>query len=253
MKTSPFVRKAIALGLVVMPLFCAAAFAQMPGGGPAGVDATLVKLMGKVAAFSAKAEARVLDKDQNELITTPMTFAKLDDKVRVEVDLAQVRGKSVIAADAARMKELGMDRVVSITRPDKKEMYLIYPGLQSYVSVPLSKEEAEAAAKPQFEATVLGKETIDGHPCVRNKVVVPDQGGQKREVLVWNATDLKEFPIQIQTTENGATVVMRYSDVKLAKPDAKQFDPPAGFKKFDDLQQMMQAGGGKTDSKAAGK
>jgi len=253
MKVIHSTRLAVIVVLAAVLLPGRATFAQMPGGSPAGVDLTLLKLMEKVAAFSAKAEARVLDKEQNELVTTPMTFSKLDDKVRVEVDLSQIKGKSVTPADAARMKELGLDRVVSITRPDKKQMYIIYPGLRSYVSMALSKEDAEAATKPRLEATVLGKETLDGHSCVKNKVVVTDPSGQKREVLVWNATDLKEFPIQIQTTENGTAVVMRYSDVKFARPDAKLFDPPAGFAKFADLQEMMQSRALKTENPKAGK
>jgi hypothetical protein len=195
----------------------------------------------------------VVDKDQNELVATPMTFAKLDDKVRVEVDLAQIRGRNVTPADAAKMKELGMDRVVSTTRPDKHEMYIVYPGLRAYVSMALPPEEAAAGPKLQLETKALTKETIDGHPCVKNKVVVTDPSGQKREVLVWNATDLKEFPIQIQTTENGTTVLMRFSDVKLARPDAKQFEPPAGFKKFADLQRLMEANAAKAGNAGAAK
>jgi hypothetical protein len=33
---------------------------------------------------------------------------------------------------------------------------------------------------------------------------------------------------------------MLFKDVKLAKPDASLFDPPAGYKHYDNLQQMMQ-------------
>lgn len=253
MKTIHFTFFAVILMFGVILLPGRAAFAQMRGSSPRGVDTTLTKLIGKVTAFSAKAEARVVDKNQNELVTTPMTFTKLDDKLRVEVDLAQIRGKSVTPADAVSMKKMGMDRVVSITRFDKKQMYIIYPGMQSYVTMALSKEETEAATKPQFEATVLGKETIDGHPCLKNKVVVTDPSGQKQAVLIWNATDLKEFPIQIQTTENGTTVVMRYSEIQFAKPDAKQFDPPAGYARFADVQQMMQARAMKPGDTGAGK
>jgi len=234
-----FLSVTLALGVIGLP--GRSALAQMPGSPPGGVDTTLTKLISKVTAFSAKAEVRVVDSDQNELVTTPMTFAKLGDKVRVEVDLAQIRGRNVTPADAARMRKIGMDRVVSITRFDKKQMYIIYPGMQSYVSMALSNEDVEAAAKPQFEAAALGTETVDGHPCVKNKVVVTDSIGQKRAVLVWNATDLKEFPIRIQTSENGTTVVMSFSGIQFAKPDARQFDPPAGFTKFADLQQMMEA------------
>jgi len=89
--------------------------------------------------------------------------------------------------------------------------------------------------------TPLGKETIDGHPCVKNRVVMTDAKGQKAEAVVWNATDLKEFPVQMQMNDKQTTVVMRYKEVHLSKPDAKQFDAPAGFTKHSDMQQLMMA------------
>ena len=53
----------------------------------------------------------------------------------------------------------------------------------------------------KVETTEIGKETLDGHPCVKNKYVVTDNEGVKHESTVWNATDLKNFPVKIQTTE----------------------------------------------------
>jgi len=34
---------------------------------------------------------------------------------------------------------------------------------------------------------------------------------------------------------------MRYSEVSFSKPDAKQFDAPAGFTKHTDMQQLLMA------------
>jgi len=40
-----------------------------------------------------------------------------------------------------------------------------------------------------------------GRPsCVKNKVIVTDDKGDKHESTVWNATDLKNFPVKIETT-----------------------------------------------------
>ena len=38
-----------------------------------------------------------------------------------------------------------------------------------------------------------------------------------------------------------ATVVMHYKDIQLAKPEAKQFDAPAGFTKHESMEKLMQA------------
>jgi len=242
MKKITFIKSALITVIAAWLLASSTAFSQMPGtGAPAGVNAALTKLFGNITAFSAKCDVRVLDKTQKETMAVAMNFALLDNKVRVEIDMTQMKASNLPPGAAESMKQMGMDRVVSIIRPDKKGMYINYPGMQSYVNMPLPKEDAEALEKnPKIEKTALGKETIDGHPCVKNKVVATDDKGQKNEAIVWNATDLKDFPVQIQTAKKENTVVMRYHQIQFAKPDAKQFDPPAGFTEYSDVQQLMQ-------------
>lgn len=218
------------------------AAAQMPGAdSPAGVNAVLTKLFGNITAFSAKADVRVLDQAQKESMAMAMNFAFLDSKVRVEIDMAQMKGKDLPPGAAESMKQMGMDRIVSVIRPDKKTMYMVFPGMQSYVNMALAKDDAALLEKnPKIEKQVLGRETIDRHACVKHKVAITDDTGKINEAIVWNATDLKDFPVQIQTVENGNTVVMRYRDVQFARPDVKQFDPPGGFTEYADVQQLMQ-------------
>ena len=132
--------------------------------------------------------------------------------------------------------------MVSLVIPDKKVVTLIYPGLQATVEMPLPDSETAAAlkdAKP--EITKLGNETIDGQPCIKNKVMMTDAKGQKREVLVWNASNMKEFPLQVRFAEGDNTLEMRFKQVKLEKPEAKQFEPPTGYTKYADFQQFMGA------------
>ena len=74
------------------------------------------------------------------------------------------------------------------------------------------KTDTDTAAPGDFkvEMTEIGKETVDGHPCVKNKVVVTDKENKKHESTVWNATDLKNFPIKIQTQEQGGNATMLF-------------------------------------------
>jgi hypothetical protein len=142
---------------------------------------------------------------------------------------------------ATQMKAVGMDRMVSITRPDKKVACLLYPGLQAYLETPLQDPSLTGPESDfKVESVELGKETVDNHPCVKNKVIVTDKEGTKHESTVWNATDLKNFPVQIETTEDGRPLTMLFKDVQLAKPDAVLFDPPSDFKRFDSMSAMMQ-------------
>ncbi len=220
--------------LAALPILLLAghlAFAQVPTtGSPAGINAAFVRLFGPVSSFTAKVETQVFDPSQKEIVHMPMDLAALDGKVRLEINLAQMQSTEFSARTLAQLKQAGMDRVVSVFRPDKKTTYIIYPGVQSYLSIPLAKGEAEAMEKGlKLEKSPLGKENIDGHPCVKNKVTVRNDTGPVLEAVTWNAADLKDFPLQIQMKEKNNKVLMRFSQVSFVRPDAKQFDLPSTY------------------------
>jgi hypothetical protein len=134
-----------------------------------------------------------------------------------------------------------MDKIVMISRPDKKITYMVYPNLEAYTEIAMQNPEAATPATDfKLETAELGKETVDGHPCVKNKAVVSDSKGNKHESTVWNATDLKNFPVKIETAGQGQKATMSFKDVKLAKPEASLFDPPASYKHYDNPMQLMQ-------------
>jgi hypothetical protein len=219
--------------------------AQMPGpmSGPGGgMNAALTKLFGDVKSFTAQTEARILDKNQRETTSLTMQFALLDGKLRTELDMAQIKSAQMPPDAAQSMKQMGMDKIVSIMRPDRNSLYLVYPGLQSYAEMPIPKGEGVGKDDDfKLEKTAQGKETIDGHPCTKHKVVITNEAGERHEALVWNASDLKDFPIQMQVLDKEATVIMKYKDVKFVRPDEKLFDAPAGFTRYADMQQLMGA------------
>jgi hypothetical protein len=216
--------------------------AQMPGANAtAGLSGSLIKLFGNNNAFIAKAEVQVLDPSQKEIMSMPMDFALLDTKIRVEMDLTQMRNRDMPAGMAAQLKQMGMAQVISIIRPDKKLAYAIYPDQKSLMSLPLPKESAEPDdTKGKLEMTPIGNETIDGHACVKNKVKLADGQGKTVEATTWNAKDLKDFPIQIETKEDANSSFMRFKQVQFTKPDASQFEPPTGFAVYTSQQELMQ-------------
>jgi len=215
-------------------------YSQVPGaGGTPGLNAALIKLFGAANAFTAKAEIRVMDSTKSEQVNAPMNFALMDSKVRVEIDLSQVKGQSIPEGMVDMLKKLNMTKMISIVRPDRKLVYIIYPEQKSLLSMAMPKEEADAVGKtPKFDKTALGKETVDGHDCTKTKVVMTDDTGRKIEATTWNASDLKEFPIQVQSTDNGNTTVVKFKDVQFVKTEAKEFDAPTDFKQYNSPQEM---------------
>jgi hypothetical protein len=213
------------------------------GGPPRGprLSGALAKLFGDNSAFSAAMEMQTKDPNTGETLTMPGQISFAEGKSRFEMDMTKMKGGKLPPDAGAQMKAMGMAESVMISRPDKKVAYMVYPGLQAYLENPLPEADAPAPATDyKVETTELGKETVDGHPCVKNKVVVTDSKGEKHESTVWNAADLKSFPIKIEHTEEGQAVTMVFKDIKLSKPEASVFDPPADYARHESMQAMMQ-------------
>lgn len=214
-------------------------------GGPKGpnLSGAMAKLFGEHTGFSATLEMQTKMGNNPEPIVMPGKVAFLDGKSRFEMDMTQAKGIPMRPEQAAQMKAMGMGEMIVISRADKKISCLAYPGLQSHVEMPLQDGDgASAEAKFKVDSTEMGKETVDGHPCVKNKVVVTDEQGRKFESTVWNATDLKNFPVKIESVQNSTPVTMIFKDVKLAKPDASVFEAPANSTKYTDMMTMMREG-----------
>ncbi|MFN7138224.1 MAG: hypothetical protein ACK4UN_02675 [Limisphaerales bacterium] len=211
------------------------------GGPTAGFNKTLMKIFGKNNAFTATADIKVSEaKAAKESTSITMQMAYLDGKVRADVDMANMKSTDMPPEAVAQMKQMGMDKMTTIVLPDAKKMLLIYPGLNGYAEMPMTGETAGTQEKePKMDKTVLGKETIEGQPTVKHKVVITDDTGKSQEMTVWNATNMKDFPIRMETIEDGNKVVMTYRDIKLGKPDASLFEAPKGMKKYDSAQQMI--------------
>jgi hypothetical protein len=140
----------------------------------------------------------------------------------------------------ARLKPLGLDQVVSVIRPDRRATWVAFPKLRSLVKLPMPSEEAEAFIKPaKMERTVVTREKMEGFACVKYRVVVLDDKGKRHEATVWNATDLRDFPVCVATREGQDTVVMRFRQVQFLRPDKAKFEPPAGYTECADMPALM--------------
>jgi len=229
--------------ILILSAFAVACAVHAQPGHTAGprFSGSMAKLFGDNQAFSADMEAQVAA-GGDQTMTMPGKLAFDGGKSRFDMDMGAAKGGQMSPRAAEQMKAMGMDKLTTISRPDKKVVYLIYTGLSAYAETPLQDPEATKPSSAfKMDKTELGKETVDSHPCVKNKVVVTDDQGNKHESTVWNATDLKDFPVKIETSEQGGhTMTTLFTNIKLAKPDAAVFDPPSDYKKYDSPQALMQ-------------
>jgi hypothetical protein len=236
------------LNRFVLPLLAALllapvlAFAQMPGAGANMMDSAMLKLFGTHTAFSCKAEFHVVDASPKGANIVPLGLSIEDGKMRMDVDFAEVKSPDMPPAMVPTLKQLGMDQSVIIQRPDKKMFISIYPRAKAYCEKPMSKDEMAASERTYtVNKDKLGKEDFEGHACEKDKVTLTDDKGVKHYAIVWYATDLKDFPVQIQMTEQDQTLVMKFRDVKLSRPDHSRFEAPAGLTKYKSEDALMEA------------
>lgn len=215
------------------------AWAQFDGPGSTGVSASLIRLFGTNNAFTAQAEVQVLNKDGKERIGTPMTFTLAGSKIRVEVDMTRMRNREQPDA-VAQVKPLGLDNVVSIIQPEQRTTLVAFPKLRAFVKLDLPANEAAAfVQRAKIERTTLKKEKMEGHPCVKQRVIITDDSGKKSEATVWTATDLRDFPVCVATAENEGTVVIRFRQIQFTRAEPAKFEAPAGYAQFADIQALM--------------
>ena len=236
------IKRKLIFAFVAMTLAGAAAWAQPSGmrggGGAPGMNPAVAKLFGNNKAFSTKATMTMNNGDQP--MSMDMNLFMMDGKMRSEMDMT--KNKGIPAATSERMKQMGMDQIVTIARPDKKVSLMIFPSMQAYSETAFDEAQAKAAASDyKIEKQSMGKETFDGHPCEKNKVTITDDKGEKHEALVWNAVDLKDFPLQMEMNEDGKAIKMHFTNIKLEKPDAKVFEAPEGFTKYGSQMELMGA------------
>lgn len=228
----------LCLASVLVGFACLTVRAQ-PGGPPSpSFDSAMAKLFGENSSFSATMEFHLAQAGQGEDMTMTGKMAHVEGKARFEMDLSAMQGGHVPPQAAARMKQMGMGKMVMITRRDKDLNYMVYPDLKAYTIMPLHETNTPVSMY-KSEASKLGEETIDGHACIKSKVVVTGPDGVTHESIVWNATDLKQFPVKIQISNNGRDMVMLFREVKLDKPDDAQFEPPTDFTKYDNMMSLM--------------
>lgn len=218
------------------------AHAQMPGGGQSGVNAAMLKLFSDISGFTSKAEVRLTDKGTKELTTMSMGFSMLERKVRLDLDMSQIKSKQVTKESLAGLKTSGLDRLTTVVRPDRKIALIIYPAIAGYVELPMSKDEAADMDRTYSVSKVkLGRETIDGHVCEKFKVTLTSANGPSQEALVSYASDLRNFPVKIEMNQAETQLVMVFRDVQLARPETKVFEAPGGFTRHATIELLMQS------------
>ncbi len=232
-----------AIGLTAaLAALAVTAHAQGTGGGAgpaAGVDKQFSKIFGKNRSFSARAVSTIKDANGKEVQSMETDFAALDGNVRFDRDATKSSAGKGQPEAAAQMTAMGLHHTVRIVRADKQIMYMVYPKRQAYWEMALPASDASDDSKTRIEKKEAGRETVDGHPCVKQRVTYTDAAGNITQWTLWEAADMDGFPVQTEVAAGDSVITTLYKSISLARPAASLFEPPADFKRFGSMRELM--------------
>jgi hypothetical protein len=104
--------------------------------------------------------------------------------------------------------------------------YMVMGGMCMKMAAARQQNPFAQAQSATIDRSPAGTETVDGHLCKVENLTVTPHDGQPSKMKVWEARDLKDFPIKIEMQTSRGPVTMEYKDVSFSDPDASLFSHP---------------------------
>lgn len=136
--------------------------------------------------------------------------------------------KVFMSGEKSRMETPGS---VSISRMDKKVMWLLMPDQKMYMEQAFDPSKMMASSEKvegELERTPLGKDTVDGRVTDKYKVTYEIQG-IRNEMYQWIESG-SNFPIKTASLDGSWSA--EYKNIKTGPQPDSLFEVPAGYKKF---------------------
>lgn len=154
-----------------------------------------------------------------------------------------------------RIENPMMQGMVTISLKDAQKVIIYSTQTKTYT------EQVEADRMPSMDdprAIVdkkkIGKEKIDNHPCIKYDAVIylKDKPDDKYKAILWEAEDLKGMAIRQEVTfppgKRGGgerdKAVTEFKEIKLGAANASMFEIPKGYRKVDNMMEVMGGPGG---------
>jgi hypothetical protein len=131
----------------------------------------------------------------------------------------------------------GGDKMIMITRRDKKVAWTLMPADKMYMEMSLDQASAQAkddTSKYKIEQTVVGPETLNGVNTTKSKIIMTGPKGEKMGGFMWVTKDnivVKMDAIAIDKKDK-LRFKTELTDLKVGKQDPKLFEVPAGYEKM---------------------
>jgi hypothetical protein len=135
-----------------------------------------------------------------------------------------VKGKIYMQGNRMRMEldDVGDEKAVTISRPDKKVVWILMPEEKMYMEQPFQEDPKMKEWTPSMEeqSKFIGNETVSGMDCKKYQV-------KGKETYYWISEKLN-FPVKTQDPDS--TMVLK--DIRIGNVPGGLFEVPKGYEKF---------------------
>jgi hypothetical protein len=137
-----------------------------------------------------------------------------------------VTGKIYVSQDKTRVE---MSKSISISRIDKKVVWVLMPEQKMYSENQL-KPEQMASATPdkmpgEVERTLIGPEKLDGKNVLKYKITYTES---KKKVVIWQWI-LADTSFPVKTASEDGSWTTEFKNLKTGKQPESLFEIPEGY------------------------
>jgi len=104
--------------------------------------------------------------------------------------------------------------------------YMVMNGMCMQTATQTQSNPFAQASDASIDRSPAGADTLDGHPCKVENLTITPHDGKPMKMKVWEAQDLKSFPIKVEMQTDKGTVTVLYKDLSFDAPPASLFTHP---------------------------
>lgn len=131
----------------------------------------------------------------------------------------------------------GGDKMIMITRHDKKVAWTLMPAENMYMEMSLAEAKEQDKSDPshfKIEQTVVGQEVMNGVNTTKSKIIMTGVKGEKMGGFMWMSKE--NIMVKIDAIAIDKNEKMRFknelTNLKVGKQDPALFEIPRGLEKM---------------------
>jgi hypothetical protein len=205
------------------------------------VDTAIAKLMQSAGDFYATGTMEFWSTNSGKLDVKrfPFSISVLEGRIRTELSLQYIQEEFDKTATWATLRQIGIERVVSVTLPRLSAVKVMFPAVESYVSKDL--HSADVPAYMRTQKILVGPQKLNDQTFEKFDGALEYSTGDRIPVELWQLPGLESLPSYMKINhKEGSAVTIHLEKIQRGKVPAKLFETPQSYSQYADMGVMLQ-------------